>query len=960
MGRAGLSPVMVGRAEELDTLRACVQGLAGHRGLPPVAMVSGEAGVGKTRLLREMAAELAASQPGVQVLVGNAEEGGDARAFSLLADALSRIVATWDPIPEPLSGWAHALGHVLAPLLPEHSPDADHEHTSEELLLAAVDAIRHVVGAGPAVIVLEALHWADAESLALLGRLATTEDLPLVLVGTYRPEDFDRRHPLARMLTALERQRSITHLWIGRLDGEELSRMLEAVLGRAVPHGTVDVLHRRTQGNPFFVEELIAVADGVDPVVLAEAPLPWNAAEAVLRRVDELEPAARRTLEAAAILGGRVPFDRLGAVAAMDEDALIGTLRELVERGLLRESEPDVFAFRHALTREAVVSQLLGREQRRLHRAALAALEEEGGSDFAAIARHAAGAGEWERLAEAALVGAPRLRSEGAARQALALSELALERGDNLPAEQQLALHSVAARSAWEIGALETSLRHAVRWAELARAAGDLEQESEARRREWLVRYELGDRSGAEEALEAAIVAAGALGPSVELAWAQAFVSQSHMLSQRHAETLAWADRALELAARLGAPEVMPYALVNKGTVLLETGQAEEGLALLEQARAAALERHDGATAARALNNASWFLLDFTDEPERARPLLEEMKRTVDRYGQEGYRGNLALGTALLALVDGDLEMVRRALERTDGIEDVVITGLLLGLRALVAAESGDPHAALAALSPLPRPEDVRGEETAWLSQARIALGARAGDLAAITEGVTVLRATAGVEQASRWLPQIGPQAVILAAHTSVEDGLLTELLEAAAHVDAGPRVPGDVGLLAHAEAALLARRGDHAAAVEAFGRAEAGRPRARPAFLRADREVGLARSLDALGRREEAAAHAGEAVRLLQRWPGWRHDQAVALRDGLTGGGGKEGTGGLTPREVEVLRLVADGLSNREIGERLYITTKTAAVHVSNILAKVGAASRTEAATWALRTGALETDSSG
>nr|MBA2529339.1 AAA family ATPase [Euzebyales bacterium] len=267
---------MVGRDAELAELRRRFDAARE----PRVALVTGEAGVGKSRLLREFLAGLPA---GTVVLAGQAEEGDLHRPFELLRDAVEPLVARWEEVPRPLAARAHALGHLLSPLLPVAHHVDDHDHTSDELQRAALELVRVLTGGRPSVLVLEDLHWADAETVALFGRLATTPDLPLLLVGTFRPEDFDRRHPLAGLLPTLERQQAVLHLSLSRLARHELGSMLAAVYGRAPSAETVVALHRRTQGNPFFVEELVATADHPDPEALVRVPLPWNAAEAVLR-----------------------------------------------------------------------------------------------------------------------------------------------------------------------------------------------------------------------------------------------------------------------------------------------------------------------------------------------------------------------------------------------------------------------------------------------------------------------------------------------------------------------------------------------------------------------------------------------------------------------------------------------------------------------------------------------------
>src|SRR5437764_10500608 len=365
---------MVGRRAELRRLAGLLP-TAGESE-PEVALVAGEAGVGKTRLT----AELIASLPdGTVVLTAGAGQGGLGRPFQLLLDAVEPAVGGWSEVPAELAASEDAACLLLAPVAPGLTPCADREYGREELVRAAVDVVRYLVGQGPAVLVFADLHWAHPEGVALFGRLATTAGLPALLVGSYRPEDLHRTHPLAELMVALERRRTVGHVTLGRLAQYDVADLLTAVYQRPVPFTAVEALHRRTGGNPFFVEELLLAAGPTDPDQLASLPLPWNLTEAVLRHVDRLTPEQRRVLDAAAVLGQRITFDLLAALTGLTEEDLIAALRLLVSAGgLLVEEEPDVFAFRHALTREAVIAQLLGRERRRLHEKALAVMQEMG------------------------------------------------------------------------------------------------------------------------------------------------------------------------------------------------------------------------------------------------------------------------------------------------------------------------------------------------------------------------------------------------------------------------------------------------------------------------------------------------------------------------------------------------------------------------------------------------------
>ncbi len=325
---------MVGRTVDLERLAALVE--SGSR-TPTVALVAGEAGVGKTRLVRELLDRFEGQVP---VLAGQADPGALGRPFELLFDALGPA----------------ASGAELRPV-------ADRARPLEERLDDGIALVREAVADRRTLLVLEDLHWADSESLTLFERLAEPECGPLTIVGTYRPDAVHRRHPVSELLPRLERRHAVTHVRLGRLAPGEVGAFLAAVYGRAPSYRVIEALHTRTGGNPYFLEELLSAAgETANPEHLVDLRLPWSLAELMRSQLDELADADRCVLEAAAILGQRIEFDVLAAVAGIGEDELIDVLRRLVAAGLLFEAEHDVFAFRHALAREAVQEELLGRE----------------------------------------------------------------------------------------------------------------------------------------------------------------------------------------------------------------------------------------------------------------------------------------------------------------------------------------------------------------------------------------------------------------------------------------------------------------------------------------------------------------------------------------------------------------------------------------------------------------------
>jgi len=406
---------MVGRAAELARLQALLEGADG----PTVSFVSGEGGIGKTRLVRELVAQ---APTGERALVGQADGTASARPLDLVLNALAA-----HPPPDGAEALLDAATDAARPV--------------EDRIRASVDLVRRHVAEGCRLVVLDDLHWADAESIAVLERLAEPPTGPVLLVGTFRPGELSRRHPLAEALPRLERRHGVTRLHLERLSTAEVSDFLAAALGQEPTFRVVEALHERSGGNPFFLEELVAATGASGPQALSDAPLPWSVAEIVEAQVEALSPEVRRIVTAASVLGRRVGFDLLAAVTGTEEPDLIEHLRAAVDAGLLVEKDDDLFAFHHDLAREAVEAGLLGRERRRLHEAALDVLVTQPHRDRAAIVRHARGAGRFDVMVEEARLGATEALALGSTYQALQLAEIGLSEAD-----EDLTLLGVATR----------------------------------------------------------------------------------------------------------------------------------------------------------------------------------------------------------------------------------------------------------------------------------------------------------------------------------------------------------------------------------------------------------------------------------------------------------------------------------------------------------------------------------
>lgn len=893
---------MIGRESELRRLAQ----LASARE-PAVAIIAGEPGIGKTRLVHELLTTVPAE---TMVLVGQAEPGSLSRPYEVLLDAI-------DGRPEVDEEQLAAL--------------ADPRRSPVERLHTGLAILADLIGDSPAVIVFEDLHWADSESAALFERIADQRG-PRLLIGTYRPDEVTRRQPVAGLLARMERRHTVTHVRLDRLTPSQTAALLAAATGAPAPLRAATALHHRTGGNPFFLEELLRALPRYDVEALVEQPLPWSLADVLRRQVDDLDPVSHRIVEAATVLGHRIPFDLLADVTGAGEDELIAVLRNLVTRGVLVESGDDEFAFRHALVREAIAEQMLGRQRRRLHEAALDVLLSGGASDPAMVAHHARGAGRYDDMIAAARRGTALYLSIGSAYQALQLAEMGL---DEVPDDTDLL--ASAARAAWLAGLLDDALPYGRRWRDLAGTTTD-----RAESLYLLVRIAWESRETDEmRALTHDIgTLIAQLPPGADQARAMTAIAQSAYLRDDLNAALLWSDRALALADEFDLPAVRLAALIEKGSTLTERPQtAADGRKILATLVDEAENAGEWVLAARALNTLVHG--EPPTSPAEHAETLERMRVDAERAGFESLAvATYFQGRARLALRAGDLRAAIAALEegreqdrsyrrrgRWADYHGVFLAGLYVEAGELdqveqlitdLAALPNNPSTTIPGLAfhlacrraDLPRAEVSLEELIAALTEQTWRSGEQAHDLisAALDIGLPAHR----LDQMATALLD----ADVWDAYRTLVDAQLAEAR--------GQHAEALAGYLSIAEAHIL-------------GPATRGTVR-----------VDAARCLLADDRREEAIAQVEAAALLLAEWRGWRVAQLAQVRAQLgmapvDAAPAVTGPAALTPREREVAVLISDGLTNTELARRLYISPKTAAVHVSNILRKLGVSSRTE-----------------
>ena len=408
-----VSPILVGRA----ALLAALDELLGEAidGAGRTVLVAGEAGVGKSRLVAEV--KRRARERGVAVVEGRCFEGDRVLPYGPLIDPLRALLRghAGEDLAASLGSAVQSLSMLLPELalhLPPSSPapSLDPEIEKRRLVDALSGLVIRLTATQPLLVIVEDLHWSDDTSLELLHHLARRiSTAPVMLLLTYRDDEIGAS--LAHFLAGLDRERLATELPVARLAAADVASMVRSIF--ALPHpAPADLLHvlfTLTEGNPFFVEEMlkslltsgdISYADGAWVRRPArEWRVPRSVQDTVRRSSAALPSTARRILTLAAVVGQQVDFLLLQELAGLSEDELLAQLKVLVAAQLLTEESADRFAFRHALTREAIYTELLDRERRALHRAVAAAIARLGARERAgqveALAYHAYEAGDW-------------------------------------------------------------------------------------------------------------------------------------------------------------------------------------------------------------------------------------------------------------------------------------------------------------------------------------------------------------------------------------------------------------------------------------------------------------------------------------------------------------------------------------------------------------------------------------
>jgi DNA-binding CsgD family transcriptional regulator len=978
-------------------------------GIPTLVVVAGEAGIGKSRLVTDFTAD--ARERGARVLTGACLDLTESSLpYGPIAEALRSLLRGLDPVEvEAILGPARDEIARLIPAVgigsgavhdaPAEPPTGYAQARLFELVLGLIERL---AAGGPAIVVIEDVQWIDRASRDLMTFLARNlADERLLVLATLRTDGLQPGDPVTTWLHELDRHSTSLRLDLMSLGREDVARQIEAILGRRPDDEVVERVFERSGGNPYFVEELLVVDDH-EPT-----GLPWTLTETVTGRLTAVGPAAQRLLEIVAVAGRPVDERLVAAVAGLLEHGVRAPLREAVTEGLLVMDAVDgTLRTRHALLREVLERRLLPAERRSLHERFATVLEERPeladpgpAGPAAELARHRAAAGQPEAAYRAWVDAAL------AAERVFAHADAAAHYRRAIELEPSLDPASAASRSPDPVDLRHRAARaandaaddaSAIEW---VRSALALVDEREDPARAGVLRSFLGyllwvtdDVEGAQREHEAAVALVPADPPSPERARVLRGLAGWLMGAGRYAGSAAMCREAIDCALVVGDRAEEGRARTTLGSDLVSLGEIEAGLAELEAARRigeeigtldtlmvasanlayqlivadrpedavgvasegqAAARRHGverrfgahfAATAADALFRLGrWHEVATGSEPDgRARESVgtiyrdAAVARVLAWSGQsEEARSRLAAGGALgVGEIDADVgafvRLVLAELALAEGRAEIAMADAAEGLAHL---DSGDDTVLVAPLcatglrAAADRAERARALRRRGDLDAAVSAGSRFADRvdALWSDGIPATRSGAA------WSACIHAEQQRLLGTTDAEAWTAARVALADASLQPWAAYAG----MREAEAELLSGRRERAAAV-LQGAADLARGMGAEPLVAAI--AGLARR----GRIPIDAPAAEEAF----------VDPGASTVEPPEDTGARVVDLGLSRREMEVLALVAAGRTNGQIARELFISPKTAGVHVTHILDKLGVDSRIEAAIVATRAG--------
>lgn len=961
-------PGFVGRQDELERLGTLIGQVDAHGSA--AILVGGEAGVGKTRLVTEARHRFASHMTTLEGSCVSLSQG------ELPYGAILEAFRSAPSSSEASAQEGGPSGAELASLLPGldgGAPEAALSAASQTRLFEQIlMALTRLSTATPLLMVIDDLHWSGASTRDLLSFLvANSRDIPIAYIFTYRTDELHRDHPVRRFITNLLSRREVLRLELKRFSREETIEQLTGILGHEPPTQKLEAIRKRSQGNPLFTELLASTSAG---------ELPESLSDLMMMRLGAVSEVTRHLLRCISIAANASSED-VRKLTGMDRTIFEDAWREATSAQLLDNSH-DTFAFRHALMAEAIYEDSSPTDRAELHANMAKILEERTGGiqnasvqEAALIAHHWSRSHQRQQALESALVAGIRASESFAFGEASSLLRRANDLWDGTPlAGFQHLNRAEVLRLAAECASLDGEVDAPLKLIQEAIThARDLDGTRQGILFERLGRYRwnAGDGYGSLEAYKNAVSLVPAEPPSHARAKVLGSLGQILMLLGNYREATNHCRQAIAIAHDLEAAEIEAHALATLGPALGFSGDIENATQALMSAREIAERTGDPENVGRAIINLAT-VLAADGRYEHSKEVATEGQATAGRWGISSSFGTwMKAEVAFRELELGNWERCRKICNEILAGDTAGYTEVIYGLLAQLAVAEGDRDVALDHLSA------ARSAASSWKS---------------IEFEVPILLAEAELHMISGDIPTA--RRVLdegLALTTDTDDALYeAALCWSAIRVEASDPKRGDAERVA--EAVSRARRSAeidlrpikaHLAA--AHGEAAIFREQdARDAFTDASerwREMKhpylTAYCLHRLGMchlthqdrvgAEKTLSEAYElATRIGSRWMADAITKAATKARLPVGDPISDGAPSdpllrtLTAREMEVLKLLAEGMSNKQIASHLFISVKTTSVHVSRILMKLDLESRVEAAAYAFRAGLMSDEPLG
>src|SRR5256714_3390297 len=1007
VNRPLLCKQIIGRIPEFAALGLLVEQAKGRQG--NMALMEGEAGIGKSRLVSELKA--LAVVEGFLVVQGASFPTDLTYPYAPLLDLLRSLVAS-NP-KASLTAAVETLARDIFPLLPELVPDQttslprlEPEQENHRLFAVLATFFLYLSTQSPVLLIIEDAHWSDDTSLDFLHYLTRrSASQPLLLLVTYRHEEIQPE--LSSWLAQLDRERLAHEIRLVPLARKEVDTMLSAIFEerhtrfamRRFLHGELlDALYTLTEGNPFFVEETLSSLFAAGDIFYvqgywnrkseSEVSIPQSVQDAVQRRTARVSEAARYVLTLAAVAGRHFDFALLQQLTQYDEHQLLLVMKELVSAQLVVEESADQFAFRHALTRQAIYSLLLARERRMLHRTIAETMEQQspgpGTPDLHLedLAYHFYQARDWQKAVDYAQRAGEKALGLHSHRAAIDYFAWAREAADHLslpPSTQSPGLRPALFRARGQ--AFETL-------GEFEQARHDYTQALDAARKmnnrvaEWQSAIDLGflwagrDYAQAETWFRQAFILSQALDDPVLHARSLNRIGNWHLNVEQPHEALRYHREALAIFQQLhdsrGIAETLDLLGMTSylgGDLIGGTPYYQQAVALFDE-----LGNREGLTSSLATltMRASTYHTDALIAATSLAEVLPDAERAAKFARAIGQRSAESYALLQLGLCLGSqgeythaLAVCQQGLHIAEEIEHrewQTAAHVMLGgvYDALLAPRQASDHFEQAlVLAQETHSLFWTGMATGYLASVSILLHDYARAEALLHTALSP--DTAIQTMAQRMLCCASVELALAQGHPTHALEIIDQLVASAAHGAEGQSSLRVLKL--RGEALVMLQRPVEAEIAFEAAREIATTQGVRPMQWRIC--IALGNLYQAQGRNTEAEQAFATARTLIEELAATITDES--LRDNFLQRAtamlphsrplspkqaAKQAFGGLTAREREIAALIAHGKFNREIADVLVLSERTIETHVSNIMLKLNLTSRRQIASWAIERG--------